>query len=290
MSENLESIPYLRRSVQEACSNEGSEHELDCGYSQLTPSVEKIFPTQNDTTPDVSSSYNTMEDKMCRICFAGPEEEESLGRLISPCLCKGTMRYVHVECLNHWRLRSQKKSSFFQCDECKYKYAFRRTTIAKFATNEFILTFVTLTLFAFCVFIGGFLAKFLLYLYPVADFGEDYITDEFRYGPLFREPMEFSKIFRIDYVHILLGFMFVGFVGFVQLLFSLMWFGPFRFGPTGGATAGRRGVDGITAIFFTIIVAVGILKAVYGMYKLVRSSSRRILERVELTILEVNER
>ncbi|CAG8729087.1 15534_t:CDS:2, partial [Dentiscutata heterogama] len=179
MSENLESIPYLRRSVQEACSNEGSEH---------APNVEKILP---DATP--------MEDKMCRICFAGPEEEESLGRLISPCLCKGTMRYVHVECLNHWRLRSQKKSSFFQCDECKYKYAFRRTTIAKFATNEFILTFVTLTLFAFCVFIGGFLAKFLLYLYPVADFGEDYIADEFRYAPLFREPMEFSKIFRIDY-------------------------------------------------------------------------------------------
>ncbi|KAF0433752.1 E3 ubiquitin-protein ligase SSM4 [Gigaspora margarita] len=38
-----------------------------------------------------------MEDKMCRICFAGPEKEESLGRLIPPCLCKGTMRYVHVE-------------------------------------------------------------------------------------------------------------------------------------------------------------------------------------------------
>ncbi|CAG8582618.1 9814_t:CDS:2, partial [Scutellospora calospora] len=289
MTENLESVSYLRRRVQEACSNEGSEHELDRDCN-----VEKKFPTQSDTDPAVSSSYNTVEDKMCRICFAGPEEEESLGRLISPCQCKGTMRlellkYVHVECLNNWRRRSQKKSSFFQCDECKYKYAFRRTTIAKFATNEFVLTFVTLTLFAFCVFIGGFLAKFLLYLYPVAEFGDDYIADEFKYAPLFREPMEFSTIFRIDYVHILLGFMFVGFVGFVQLLFSLMWFGPFRFGPT-GATGGRRGVDGITAVFFTIIVAVGVLKAIYGMYKLVASASRRILERVELTILEVNER
>ncbi|CAG8639668.1 36067_t:CDS:2 [Racocetra persica] len=254
MTENLESAPYLRRSVQEACSNEGSEHELDSDYSKLSSNVEKIFPTQTGSVPDANSP---VEDKMCRICFAGPEEEESLGRLISPCLCKGTMRYVHVECLNHWRLRSQKKSSFFQCDECKYKYAFRRTTIAKFATNE----------------------------YYIAD---DY---DFKYDPLFfREKMEFSKIFKIDYVHILLGFMFVGFVGFVQLLFSLMWFGPFRFGPTGGASGGRRGVDGITAVFFTIIVAVGILKAVYGMYKLVRSASRRILERVELTILEVNER
>ncbi|KAF0493903.1 RINGv domain protein [Gigaspora margarita] len=32
-----------------------------------------------------------MEDKMCRICFAGPEKEESLGRLIPPCLCKRTI-------------------------------------------------------------------------------------------------------------------------------------------------------------------------------------------------------
>jgi hypothetical protein len=39
-----------------------------------------------------SNDDNTSEDKMCRICFSGVEDESSLGRLISPCLCKGTMR------------------------------------------------------------------------------------------------------------------------------------------------------------------------------------------------------
>ncbi|RGB33522.1 hypothetical protein C1646_704171 [Rhizophagus diaphanus] len=241
-----------------------------------------------------SNDDNVSEDKMCRICFAGAEEESSLGRLISPCLCKGTMRYVHVECLNQWRLRSQKKSSFFQCDECKYKYAFRRTTIAKFATNEFVLTLVTLSFFVFCVFMGGFLAKFLLYLYPISGDFEDDNDIEDDEEPLFKEPITIATIFTIDYLHVTLGIMLVGIIGFIQLLFSIMWFGPipswntFRFGPTGGSV-GRGRNDGLAGIFISVIVVVGVLKAVWGMYKLVRGASRKLLERVELTILEVNE-
>jgi hypothetical protein len=32
------------------------------------------------------------DDRQCRICFAGAEEEDAMGRLISPCLCSGSMR------------------------------------------------------------------------------------------------------------------------------------------------------------------------------------------------------
>ena len=31
-------------------------------------------------------------DRICRICFAGADEEDTLGKLISPCLCTGSMR------------------------------------------------------------------------------------------------------------------------------------------------------------------------------------------------------
>ncbi|OCF32462.1 hypothetical protein I316_05889 [Kwoniella heveanensis BCC8398] len=37
-------------------------------------------------------------EKTCRICFTGPDEdgeEITMGRMISPCLCTGSMRYVH---------------------------------------------------------------------------------------------------------------------------------------------------------------------------------------------------
>jgi len=265
------------------------------------PSVKKIIAMARGTDSiqsegsGINGSANAPEDKMCRICFAGSEEEDNLGRLISPCQCKGTMRYVHVECLNHWRLQSQKKTSFFQCDECKYKYAFRRTKMAKFATNEFILTLVTLSLFALCVFLGGFLAKFFLYLFPLTgDLVDEEESEDDLVEPLFTEPITVSTIFTIDYFHVVLGFMFVGLVGFLQLFFSLMWFGPlpswntFRIGSASGGGSGRR-ADGFTVFFFTIIIILGTLKATWGMYKLVRSASRKLLEKVEMTILEVNE-
>ncbi|CAI2183089.1 7113_t:CDS:2 [Funneliformis geosporum] len=276
------------------------EQEDSLTRTSQEPSVKKIIAmargTDSTQSEDsgINSSAHAPEDKMCRICFAGSEEEDNLGRLISPCQCKGTMRYVHVECLNHWRLQSQKQTSFFQCDECKYKYAFRRTTMAKFATNEFILTLVTLSLFAICVFLGGFLAKFFLYLFPLTeDFEYEEEIDE-EVEPLFTEPITVSTIFTIDSFHILSGFLFVGLIGFVQLFFSLMWFGPipswsnFRIGPASGVGSGSR-ADGFTVFFFTIIIVLGILKATWGMYKLVRSASRKLLERIELTILEVNE-
>jgi hypothetical protein len=141
------------------------------------------------------------------------------------------------------------------------------------------------------VFVGGFIAKFLLYLYPLSDdFIDDIDVDD---EPFIKEPITVATIFTVDYFHIMLGFMLVGLIGFVQLLFSLMWFGPipswntFRFGPSGGSGRGRG--DGLTAIFLTVIVIIGVLKATWGMYKLVRGASRKLLERVELTILEVNE-
>lgn len=76
------------------------------------------------------------ETKLCRICFGGLEEEAELGRLFSPCKCKGSMRYVHVNCLNQWRQRANKKEAFYRCDQCLYKYSFSRTWWAQLVTNE----------------------------------------------------------------------------------------------------------------------------------------------------------
>jgi hypothetical protein len=37
------------------------------------------------------------------------------------------MRFVHVECLNEWRSQSANPRSFYQCDQCQYKYNIQRT-------------------------------------------------------------------------------------------------------------------------------------------------------------------
>lgn len=45
-----------------------------------------------NTNPDARAGSASTSEKQCRICFSGPEEEDALGRLISPCMCAGSMR------------------------------------------------------------------------------------------------------------------------------------------------------------------------------------------------------
>ena len=41
------------------------------------------------------------QGKICRICFI-PEEDQKNNPLLCPCLCKGSMKYIHYLCLKNW--------------------------------------------------------------------------------------------------------------------------------------------------------------------------------------------
>ena len=72
------------------------------------------------------------EAPYCRICEEEIENEE-LGQLIAPCLCKGVGRkYVHTKCLQNWR--EMKKNTGRNpdiCDTCKYRYDSLEKSIAR---------------------------------------------------------------------------------------------------------------------------------------------------------------
>jgi len=55
--------------------------------------------------------------KECRICFQNDDKE-----FLSPCLCSGTSKYVHKECLEIWRTISINKEGYYKCMECKTNY------------------------------------------------------------------------------------------------------------------------------------------------------------------------
>lgn len=46
---------------------------------------------------------NEVPKKMCRICL---EEESKTKIIISPCMCTGTSKYIHEECLKKWIIES----------------------------------------------------------------------------------------------------------------------------------------------------------------------------------------
>lgn len=55
-----------------------------------------------------------METKICRVCF-----EDDDAKLISPCECNGTQKYIHKECFDKWLLISRNDTT---CPTCHYEY------------------------------------------------------------------------------------------------------------------------------------------------------------------------
>lgn len=55
-----------------------------------------------------------MDDAVCRVC-----QEEGEGKLISPCDCNGTQRFIHEECLNLWVQSSKNNTT---CPTCRATY------------------------------------------------------------------------------------------------------------------------------------------------------------------------
>jgi len=62
----------------------------------------------------------TQEIIECRNCHSEGGDD-----LIAPCLCSGSIKYVHRSCLDAWRAYSPNESSFTHCDVCHYEYRFR---------------------------------------------------------------------------------------------------------------------------------------------------------------------
>ena len=82
-----------------------------------------IIPTtdnSNDkpiTPPKKSVSMTSMSSStdICRICHCEAEPDQPL---ISPCMCAGSLQYVHQSCLQRWIKSSDTK----KCELCKYEF------------------------------------------------------------------------------------------------------------------------------------------------------------------------
>ncbi|XP_049308558.1 uncharacterized protein LOC105225444 [Bactrocera dorsalis] len=64
------------------------------------------------TTP--TGSVRSIGSLVCRICHNSEDPE----RLVSPCLCKGSLTYVHIHCLERWISTSRSTV----CELCQFQY------------------------------------------------------------------------------------------------------------------------------------------------------------------------
>ena len=73
-----------------------------------------------DENDDIEDKANVIpnisnETCVCKFCHLNEERQASI---LSPCLCKGSLEFVHDQCLTQWIKTSGAKN----CDICKYTY------------------------------------------------------------------------------------------------------------------------------------------------------------------------
>ena len=75
-----------------------------------------------------TADINEKDDRCCRLCYG----DFSDGVFIAPCLCAGSMKWIHVSCLNTHRLNGTDPSFFSVsgCTLCKQKYKLRNTKVS----------------------------------------------------------------------------------------------------------------------------------------------------------------
>jgi hypothetical protein len=124
------------------------------------PSHTTSAPSGTSATSDDPSSGNPRPKRthwpprQCRICletvqptFNVPSEslpgflqspkvvyEDESGRLIRPCMCKGSSKYVHEACLQAWRHADPGygRRNYWQCPTCGFKYQLARLGVGRF--------------------------------------------------------------------------------------------------------------------------------------------------------------
>jgi len=91
----------------------------------LGASVEESAPRQEglETAEVQKAGRRDEEEKVCRICL---DSEETLENpLIAPCKCAGSMRYVHRECLDEWRVTCFNPKALVGCTICHAPFSIR---------------------------------------------------------------------------------------------------------------------------------------------------------------------
>ena len=65
---------------------------------QIKPKKHKLTKMKNSIS---SSETPVLIGKICRICLSG-EDDPIKNPLVCPCICKGSMKYIHYLCLKNW--------------------------------------------------------------------------------------------------------------------------------------------------------------------------------------------
>lgn len=97
-----------------------SASDIEQGNASTCSSSCAGHSSAGGSTSGGGDALATGEPRTCRICFEGDDGDPS-NPLISPCLCSGSSRFVHRQCLAQWRETGHRQDACWQCEVCKVR-------------------------------------------------------------------------------------------------------------------------------------------------------------------------
>lgn len=178
-------------------------------------------------------------------------DDPDSGRLMSPCKCKGSQRYVHEGCLQAWRRQSPLSDrNYWHCPTCQYQYRLERLRWGQWISNKLARGVLTGLVFFLTIFILGFFADPILDLWfdPVGMI-KDTVVDVLGDTEAV-EDFDFDGDGSWSF-HLLKGLFSIGLLGCIK---SLGWH-LLRGGLMGGGTRRRgTGRDRMQDINYVVVV------------------------------------
>ncbi|MCJ1313101.1 hypothetical protein MMC25_006778 [Agyrium rufum] len=237
--------------------------------------------------------YRTASGNLSDIFEPAPQaeyisEDPSAGKLIRPCKCKGSSKYVHEGCLQAWRHAdpSYGKRNYWSCPTCGFRYRLERMAWGRAISNTGTQLLLTLFIFFLAMFILGFVADPIINLY--LDPYNTISSGSSLGGKL--EPLLTDDETPTWLEHFLKGMASLGLLGFVKMLLALSPYHLWNLRSTGilssGSRAGTNGRDRMGNVFW-IGVLIGIGTFLWGVYRGVRVWSRRMLDRASERVVDV---
>lgn len=178
--------------------------------------LEVVHPTYHiPTEGGISGLFNPAPT----VEFISQEPES--GRLISPCKCKGSQRYVHEGCLQDWRHADPAygRRNYWECPTCHFKYRLERMRWSRWINSTVTQIVLTITILFTTIFLLGFVADPIinLYLDPVATL----TTNPLNTPPLEADFLDDDEELSGWAFHIVKGLTSLGLLGFVKVFLAM---------------------------------------------------------------------
>ena len=183
-------------------------------------------------------------------------EDPESGRLLRPCKCKGSSKYVHEGCLQQWRYADPgfAKRNYWQCPTCGFRYRLQRMRWAAWISSVTSQVTLTIAIFFLAMFLFGFIADPVIniYLDPYSA-----ISSASKIGTKIEPVLTRDEVASWP-EHFLKGLAAIGLLSFVKFLFALspwQWWNVRSSGiMSGSGRTGGTGRDRLASLSWVVIL------------------------------------